>query len=217
MRGGNLTFGSSATNTLACSEAQQAVVQKQISGGVAFGKRFYSVSSASTTIPDACIKLATGESLSDEERTTDDQGRIILDSTKDVQWTFVGEQDEAAAEVFRITPVPTEQGMTTDYDFGIALVAPGSGASDLMDNPVIITAAVRLPESEGTSSRIFFIAVDRKRDNTTERVFGIAPVRFDYDTSSKTFCAKITTSAKMGSGTNTTSIFSVKAFSSASE
>ena len=219
MTGGTLTVWdvSNLTNTVACSEAQQAVVQEQITGGVAFGKRYYAVSSASTTLPEACLKLASGESLSDEERTTDEKGRIILDSTKEVQWNFVGEQDEAAAEVFRITPEPTEHGMKTDYAFGIALVAPGSGASDLKDNPVIITAAVRLPESEGTSSRIFFIAVDRKRDDTTERVFGIAPVRFDYDTSSKTFRAKITTSAKMGSGTNTTSIFSVKAFSSASE
>ena len=217
MRGGNLTFGSSATNTLACSEAQQAVVQEQISGGVAFGKRYYAVSSASTTLPETCLKLASGESLSDEERTTDEKGRIILDSTKDVQWHFVGEQDEAAAEVFRITPEPTEQGMKTDYAFGIAGLAPGEGADDPLDAPVVITAAVRLPESEGTSSRIFFIAIDRKRDETVKRVFGIAPVRFTYDTSSETFRAKITTSATMSEGSCGTSFFSVKAFSSASE
>ena len=91
--------------------------------GEAFGKKFFTVSTKSTTVPEACIKVAEGQTLTKTERTADENGRLVIDATKSPELVYalsVSASDQEAVTLFGLTPEITEAGCTVICNFGIA-------------------------------------------------------------------------------------------------
>lgn len=112
-----------STNLIAIPQTEiDAVVAAAIGQGSVFGKTLLTVSTKSTTVPAACIKVAEGQTLTETERMPDKNGRLVIDATKSPKLVYAqtSASNQEAVTLFGLTPETTEAGCTVMYNFGIA-------------------------------------------------------------------------------------------------
>lgn len=109
-----------STNLIAIPQTD-AVVAAAIGQGSVFGKTLLTVSAKYSVVPEACIKVAEGQTLDEAERTTDEKGRLVITKSPELVYaSSVSASDQEAVTLFGLTPEITEAGCTVICNFGIA-------------------------------------------------------------------------------------------------
>ncbi len=127
LAGGSLELeNSNASGIIAFSQTQteiDKVVAAAIGQGNIFGKTLLTVSTKSSVVSEACIKVAEGQTLDEAERTADKNGRLVIDATKSPELVYAPsetESEKSAVTLFDLVPTVTANGCTVDSSFGIA-------------------------------------------------------------------------------------------------
>ena len=141
------------------SERMDEVVAATKGQGEVFGKRILALSAKSSVVPEACFKVADDQTLEETERTTDENGRLVIDAAKVPELVYasgVSESDRDAAILFGLIPTVTESGCTVNAHFGIAdLKVDQADNTDLVST---LKVSVDLP-TETAQSRSFYLRV----------------------------------------------------------
>ena len=111
-----------STNLIAIPQTEiDKVVAAAIGQGSVFGKTLLTVSAKYSVVPEACIKVAEGQTLDEAERTTDEKGRLVITKSPELVYaSSVSASDQEAVTLFGLTPEITEAGCTVICNFGIA-------------------------------------------------------------------------------------------------
>ncbi len=148
--------------------------------GEVFGKRILAVSAkSSVVVPESCIKVADGSTLTEKERTTDENGRLVIAAAKSPELVYasgVSESDRDAAILFGLIPTVTESGCTVNAHFGIAdLKVDQADNTDLVST---LKVSVDLP-TETAQSRSFYLRVlQTSPGGVTSTIYPAFPTTF---------------------------------------
>ena len=160
LAGGSLVLYSEKSSVLIAIPQTDAVVEAAIGQGSIFGKTLLTVSTKSTIVPEACFKVAEGQTpLTETERTPDKNGRLLIDATKSPELVYassVSASDQEAVTLFGLTPEITKAGCTVTCNFGIAELKV-----DQVDNADFVSTlkiSVDLP-SETASTRSLYLRI----------------------------------------------------------
>lgn len=168
LAGGSLELeGSNVDGIIAIPKKEiDAVVAAAIGQGNVFGKKLFTVSTKSTTVPEACIKVAEGQTLTKTERTADKNGRLVIDATKSPELVYassVSASDQEAVTLFGLTPEITEAGCTVTCNFGIAELKVDQ--VDSADFVSTLKISVDLP-TETASTRSLYLRILQTAPNS---------------------------------------------------
>ena len=148
------------TNTIDIYPSQKEEVIAMVRGcGEVFGKKILMVSTKSGVVPEACFKIAEGQTLSETERMADENGRLVIEADKSPELVYapsVSASNQEAVTLFDLLPTVTENGCTVRKDFGIADIKVGKKS----DNSFVLTfkVSVALP-TEIASTRSFYLRI----------------------------------------------------------
>lgn len=126
--------------------------------GEAFEKKFFTVSTKSSVVPEACFRVAEGQTLDEAERTVDEKGRLVIDATKSPELVYAqtSASNQDAVTLFGLTPEITEAGCTVMYNFGIAALKVDE--VDSADFVSTLKISVDLP-TETASTRSLYLRI----------------------------------------------------------
>lgn len=159
-----------STNLIAIPQTD-AVVAAAIGQGSVFGKTLLTVSTKSTTVPEACFKVAEGD-LTAKERKADKNGRLVIDATKSPELVYassVSASDQEAVTLFGLTPEITEAGCTVICNFGIAELKV-----DQVDSAGFVSTlkiSVDLPTEIASTRSLYLRILQTAPDGTVSTIY----------------------------------------------
>ncbi|MGN0886038.1 MAG: hypothetical protein ACI4RT_03480 [Candidatus Spyradenecus sp.] len=221
LAGGSLELDKEAGNALieipsTSISAAIALVRGQ---GEAFGKKLFTVSTKSTTVPEACFSVAEGETLPEAERTPDENGRLLIDAAKSPKLVYassVSASDQEAVTLFGLIPRETENGYVVDKRFGISDFTLAKVNAETALSP-ILKVSVDLPTETASTRALLLCVLQTAPDGTVSTVYPTtgapaALTTFTRDAAdSPRFSATITCPALPQ--TLGTTLFSIRAYS----
>ena len=175
LAGGSLELeGSNVDGIIAIPKKEiDAVVAAAIGQGSVFGKTLLTVSAKYSVVPEACIKVAEGQTLDEAERTTDEKGRLVITKSPELVYaSSVSASDQEAVTLFGLTPEITETGCTVTCNFGIAELKVDE--VDSADFVSTLKISVDLP-TETASTRSLYLRILQTAPNGTVSTIYPAP------------------------------------------
>lgn len=181
LAGGSLVLTElSASYTVAFPDDKMAAVRSVAKGqGVVLGKKVLTVSTKSGVVPVGCVKVADGQTLDEKERTTDANGRLVIDATKSPELVYAPsetESEKSAVTLFDLVPTVTANGCTVDSCFGIAEFKVNQVINS--DFASTLKISVDLP-TETAQSRSFYLRVlQTSPGGVTSTIYPAFPTTF---------------------------------------